>query len=186
MISEKITQKFKEKYPDYELPLGILFKNDDKALYKYGEGVVLEIGTYQGLATVILSLKAKEVYTVDAFFQTGPLYRNGGYTYEIIKEKLSHYNNINLIKGKSDDVVIDKKFDTIFIDGGHEYNQVKKDYDKFSKQLNKNGYLLFHDCFKEYQGILQLCDEIIINNEMRFIEKIGVINIFKNENNSIT
>lgn len=38
-----------------------------------------------------------------------------------------------------------KKFDVIFIDGLHEYEQCKKDCLNSIKFLNKNGIILFHD-----------------------------------------
>lgn len=37
------------------------------------------------------------------------------------------------------------KFDTIFIDGLHHYEQVQKDTMNSIKHLNKNGIILFHD-----------------------------------------
>jgi hypothetical protein len=37
------------------------------------------------------------------------------------------------------------KFDTVFIDGLHHYEQVQKDAINSIKHLNKNGIILFHD-----------------------------------------
>lgn len=39
-----------------------------------------------------------------------------------------------------------KNFDIIFIDGLHEYEQVKKDILNSLKFLNKDGIILLHDC----------------------------------------
>ena len=39
-----------------------------------------------------------------------------------------------------------EKFDVIFIDGLHQYDQVKKDINNSLKVLNKNGVILLHDC----------------------------------------
>ena len=38
------------------------------------------------------------------------------------------------------------KFDIIFIDGLHEYHQVRRDIDNSLKFLNTNGVILLHDC----------------------------------------
>ena len=48
----------------------------------------------------------------------------------------------------SDNFFIDnkKKFDLIFIDGLHTYEQVKKDISNSINSLNDNGYILVHDC----------------------------------------
>ena len=40
----------------------------------------------------------------------------------------------------------DEKFDCIFIDGLHEYKQVKKDIINSLKFLNDDGVVLLHDC----------------------------------------
>lgn len=40
----------------------------------------------------------------------------------------------------------DKNFDCVFIDGLHEYEQVKKDINNSLKYLNHNGIVILHDC----------------------------------------
>ena len=51
-------------------------------------------------------------------------------------------------KGKSDDFFKQniKKVDLIFIDGLHEYDQVRKDILNSLKFLNDDGFILVHDC----------------------------------------
>lgn len=51
-------------------------------------------------------------------------------------------------RAKSDDFFDKnvKKFDLVFIDGLHEYHQVKKDILNSIKFLNKEGIILVHDC----------------------------------------
>jgi hypothetical protein len=51
-------------------------------------------------------------------------------------------------RGTSDEFfsLNNEKFDCIFIDGLHEYEQVCKDIDNSLKNLNKNGIILLHDC----------------------------------------
>jgi hypothetical protein len=49
-----------------------------------------------------------------------------------------------------------EKFDLIFIDGLHKYNQAKKDINNSLKILNDNGMILVHDCFPRnyyYQAV---------------------------------
>jgi len=41
------------------------------------------------------------------------------------------------------------KFDLVFIDGLHEYEQVKKDIINSLKNLNENGIILVHDCLPD-------------------------------------
>ena len=42
-----------------------------------------------------------------------------------------------------------ENFDCIFIDGLHEYNQVKKDIENSLKFLNDGGIILLHDCMPD-------------------------------------
>ena len=51
-------------------------------------------------------------------------------------------------RGFSDDFFKENKinFDCIFIDGLHEYDQVKRDIINSVKILNKNGMIILHDC----------------------------------------
>ena len=42
-----------------------------------------------------------------------------------------------------------KKFDLIFIDGLHEYHQVRRDFENAHKVLKPNGYILLHDMHPE-------------------------------------
>lgn len=55
------------------------------------------------------------------------------------------------LKIKSDDFFQTNKenFDCIFIDGLHEYDQVKRDIKNSIKFLNYNGFILVHDCLPD-------------------------------------
>ena len=56
----------------------------------------------------------------------------------------------------------EQKFDLIFIDGLHQYHQVKKDINNSIKILNNEGIILLHDCLPNnlYQQIVPRCDYI--------------------------
>ena len=55
------------------------------------------------------------------------------------------------VRKTSDEFFYDNKetFDLIFIDGLHEYSQVKKDIKNSLKFLNQNGIILVHDCLPD-------------------------------------
>ena len=55
------------------------------------------------------------------------------------------------VRKTSDEFFSDNKetFDLIFIDGLHEYSQVKKDIKNSLKFLNQNGIILVHDCLPD-------------------------------------
>lgn len=52
-----------------------------------------------------------------------------------------------------------KKYDFIFIDGEHAYDNVKNDFETALKLLNKNGHIVFHDAFS-HKGVTRLLQEI--------------------------
>jgi len=52
-----------------------------------------------------------------------------------------------------------KKFDFIFIDGEHAYDNVKSDLETALQLLNKNGRIIFHDVFS-HEGVARLMNEI--------------------------
>jgi hypothetical protein len=47
-----------------------------------------------------------------------------------------------------------KKWDIIFIDGSHEKNQVKKDFDNSLKHLSKNGTIIMDDVNPFFENLL--------------------------------
>jgi hypothetical protein len=65
------------------------------------------------------------------------------------------FKNLTLICGDStkketiEHASILGPYDFIFIDGGHSYEIVKKDFQNYSKMLNKNGLIAMHDIFSD-------------------------------------
>lgn len=48
----------------------------------------------------------------------------------------------------------------LFIDGNHDYPEVKKDWVKYSPFVVKGGWVFFHDADETSAGVLQLTKEI--------------------------
>ncbi len=67
-----------------------------------------------------------------------------------------------------------KKYDYIYIDGNHSYKGVTKDYDLFWPQLNKGGFMVFHDISVEGRknegqyGVRRLWKKISKHNAISF------------------
>ena len=97
-------------------------------------------------------------YNLKSYLEIGV--RNGSNINKIIIDELvgidpnlKPYKNVNkenltLVEKKSDDYFknLDRKFDIIFIDGLHLEEQVTRDIDNSLNHLNKNGFLIMHDC----------------------------------------
>jgi hypothetical protein len=47
----------------------------------------------------------------------------------------------------------------LFIDGEHEYEQVKRDFEAWSPFVRPNGYVAFHDTYGSFPGPTRLVEE---------------------------
>jgi predicted O-methyltransferase YrrM len=129
------------------------------------KGAMLEIGTGYGHSATFFSRVKPDwiVFTVDFY----------GEYYEVIHGKKVVLNdmfdvakyfetwgasNILQIIGDSTKIPWNIPIDAIFIDGNHDYEFVKSDFERFSPFLKKGGVILFHDA--NWDGVKQLLDEI--------------------------
>lgn len=85
----------------------------------------------------------------------------------------SNYNNeakFKLIQGNSYFDITEENFkkecdfpiDLLFIDGDHTFDGVKNDFERYSKYVKKNGYIIFDDYHHEI--IKKYCDTLFNNN----------------------
>jgi predicted O-methyltransferase YrrM len=71
---------------------------------------------------------------------------------------------VNLIKGYSLDVVSNYESESIdfcFIDGSHEYEDVKKDILAWLPKVRKGGILAGHDYDEAWKGVIKAVDELL-------------------------
>lgn len=115
---------------------------------------VLEVGTYLGYTTEnILRNTECNVTTVDICkdimdstkFQTHEILDRS----ETGKMIGNWGDRVEKILSMSDNYFasIDKKFDAIFIDGDHSYEQVKRDSENAFKCIKPNGIIIWHDVY---------------------------------------
>lgn len=77
---------------------------------------------------------------------------------------LTNLGIVNLIKGFSLDVVSnyeDESIDFCFIDGSHEYEDVKKDIIAWLPKIKKGGILSGHDYDESWEGVVKAVDELL-------------------------
>ena len=94
--------------------------------------------------------------------------------------------NLVLLTGNSDDdkIINNVKkfapFDLIFIDGSHDYKDIKNDLNVYTKFLSKTGILAVHDIkHKDYPGVNQAWTEFKSKNNLK-IKEISCKNYFFN------
>ena len=143
--------------------------HEDFAVWLVNElkpSVIVDLGVDFGFSTfVFASPGIGKVYGMDLFQNP---YRDA-YTQalkhqEILKDKFG-ISNVEIIRGWFSDIVRkwERPIDILHIDGSHNYEDVKRDYEEWSKFVKKNGVILFHDVnAPEYKGfgVRKFFDEI--------------------------
>ena len=120
--------------------------------------LVVEIGTRNGDSTLSLNKWAtiKRLVTIDPYLQYEDYEHDGSWetstdkTYEKTKEVLSYYPNIEMIRGKSSEVVdnfVDESIDFLFIDGNHSYDYVLEDLELYYPKVKRGGVITGDDYF---------------------------------------
>lgn len=73
------------------------------------------------------------------------------YDYVTKLKSLAKITNMEVIKGYFDEVAKKwshgKTIDILHVDGRHEYENVKKDYNDFAGFVKEDGVIIFHDCY---------------------------------------
>jgi len=107
---------------------------------------LLEIGTFLGESTFYFSKYFKHVFTVDNYHVwEGLLDREKRFL-----DNLDNFNNITKIKMNSEETSSffkDKIFDILYIDGGHEFEDILTDFLSWFPKVKDNGFIAGHDYF---------------------------------------
>ena len=121
--------------------------------------VTVDLGVDWGFSTFCFAMpRIGHVYGIDTFQgdQFTGATPEGSYEYVLHKrEKLFMEENVTFIKGLFADVAKtwDKQIDILHIDGDHQYESVKNDYETWSSFVKENGVILFHDtCVEDING----------------------------------
>lgn len=135
----------------------------------WGEGDIVEIGSYKGKSTVALALGSKlaereKVFSIDP-------HTDG--TKEIFLKNLHNLGvedyvipRVNTSEGVAK--TFNSKIRLLFIDGNHEYEFVKKDILLWKDFLIEGGIVAFHDYNRE--GVSRAINELVINSGEFIIE----------------
>jgi len=166
----------------------------------------LEIGVYRGQIISLWTMIAEvlgcdiNVSGISPFEPVGDTTSRYCEEYDYLKDTLETFDHFGLkhptlIKGLSQDKVSleylrSKKWDLIYIDGSHDYEDVKKDYYECVKNLNAGGFVVFDDSsiytdydpkgfsFKGWEGPSRVVSEIVMK-EMEFLGGVGHVNVFR-------
>lgn len=151
-------------------------------------GMIAEIGSWKGKSTIWLGkgaqLSQNTVYAIDHHIGS-PEHRKGGtevWTFDEFKENISRANLSKcviplLMQSKEATGKINEKLNLLFIDGAHEFEAVKADFDLFIPKMKKGGVIAFHDSFRwRWPGVRKLVHKEVFRSpnfsKVRYIDSI--------------
>jgi len=122
--------------------------------------VIVDLGVDYGYSTFSFAIpRIGHVYGIDNFVGDDFVgTEENRFKFNFVnmkKEKLHLQDNITFIESSFDDASKnwDKKIDILHIDGSHHYEDVKKDFETWSKFVNDDGVILLHDtCIETHNG----------------------------------
>ena len=134
--------------------------------------VVVDLGVDWGYSTFSFAIPrightyGIDNFTGDDFVGTDELRKK--YDFVMMKrEKLHLQDNLTLIEGDFTDVAQtwDKTIDILHIDGSHKYEDIKRDFETWSKFVTDDGIILLHDtCVESLNsrdyGVKKFFDEL--------------------------
>lgn len=127
--------------------------------------IIVEIGCYVGRSTHLMATAAKlknsRIITIDPFIDAFDGWDGTDAKKYFTRDVLSKFDNVELIEGRSEDVVYRiPDFDFMFIDGDHSYEGVKKDCDNYFPKLKSGHNVSFHDYTgSSFTGLQMAVDE---------------------------
>jgi predicted O-methyltransferase YrrM len=111
-----------------------------------GRGVIVEIGSWKGKSTTCLGLGSKAgkrvpIYSIDPHAD----YRFGEFKANM--ERAGIIDLVTPIASKSQDAVagFDRPIELLFLDGSHEYEDVKADFEQWVPKVVDGGTIAVHD-----------------------------------------
>jgi len=157
---------------------GWLSDEEGEALYELakectGRGVIVEIGSWKGKSTICLGRGSKAgagvpIFAVDPHAD----YRHGEFKENV--ERAGIADIVTPLKGFSQDVVggFDQPIELLFVDGSHEEEDVRKDFETWVPKVVEGGTVAFHDT-TWHRGVRKVVAEKIYGSrqfrDVRFV-----------------
>ena len=149
--------------------------------------IICEIGTWKGKSAYVFATaflkKEGLLYCIDPFNGDGDIPSRKSYKeaiqkldgslrelFEMTMKKYHLLNKIRLLPMRSKDarpLFPQKRIDILFIDGNHEYESVKMDYDLWSPLIPSDGKIVLHDVGASHvDGPRRIMEKYIFNNSI--------------------
>ena len=153
------------------------------------KGKIVEIGSWKGKSTIWLGKGSEagskqSIYAIDPHTGSEELRPDGGavWTFDAFKENISHADVaryvIPVVKPPLEGLVdVPGRVGMIFIDGTHDYENVKREFNAWLPKVQHGGTVAFHDSFGNgVPGVRRLVHEEVflspIFKDVRYINGI--------------
>lgn len=178
---------------------GWLAKNEILALNKFAQEalnnikddeILVEIGSFMGRSTVAIAFACKskkkgKLLAIDPHRDTYT-HRTCGVSdslsalkSNVARNNLTRFVEIKRAKSKEAfGEYVNAKTKFVFIDGGHEYSQIRGDFLMWSTTLQPKGYLLLHDTLN-IEGSRKVMFEILKHKQFAYIKNVGDLACFQ-------
>ena len=168
MNTEQFVEDFvnKNPHPDYERQWPAMrpdLRSIVRVIEEFKIKTVLELGTWEGYTTLMMSELVDSIITVD-IHKDFSIYYSHAYHNLRPKEFYGHFfveakkENVKQVFSSTHDITKELgDFDMVFIDANHEYDWVKHDTKKASEFNPK--VLVWHDYGSE-PGVIRYIDEL--------------------------
>jgi predicted O-methyltransferase YrrM len=164
----------------------LLFKRANECA---GKGVIVEIGSWKGKSTICLARGSIEggrvkVHAIDPHtgstehheaFGKGNVWTFDEFQQNIQKAGVDHMITPHVDFSENVAKKFDQPVEFIFIDGLHEYEGVKVDFDSWFSKVVDGGYIAFHDstCWDGVKKVV--VEDVFRSNRFRKIRVAGSI-----------
>jgi MMP 1-O-methyltransferase len=157
---------------------GFLWEDEGILLYNLaknckGDGVIVEIGSFKGKSTTWLGNGSKEgnnvkIYAIDPHTGSSEHQKEGQkfWTFDVFKENIKKAGVEDIITPLvmfSEEAEKDFKepIEVLFIDGAHEYEYVKLDFELWEPKVINGGYIAMHDTDDSWTGPQRIAKDLM-------------------------
>ena len=147
-------------------------------------GVIVEIGSFRGLSTIVLATHAPEgadVVAIDphAGNDRGPRELEG-YAADAAADRRAFERNLTAaglrdrirhVSARSADAHDDvsAQIDVLYIDGAHRYRPARADIREWGGRVTPDGTLLIHDAFSSVGVTAAIVRELVVGRRFRYV-----------------
>lgn len=183
LISQVSIKKSEVNYQHGRLIYSILDDYIKKQKENLDKFLFVDVGTAKGFSSIIISKCAIDnnvnflIYSFDIIPHNKKIYWNSIKDIdgklsrkELLNDYCDYTNNINYIRGRTKNKFFEisshKRLNFIFLDGSHDYDDVRFEFNFIKSKQKKGDIVFFDDVTKgHFDGVVKLINEIKQTNE---------------------